>query len=515
MREDPQKTTTKQSSTPRSTKSVSPAKSPFHGNPTPWRTAATLLLVGQGFSLLGSTIVQYAISWWIVMQTNSGLSTTLALVAGTLPAALISPLAGLWADRRGRKFLVIAPDVFIAAVTMLLAAGFATGHVSQWAILLVLVLRSLGAGVQTPAVQAFIPDIVPDEGLLRVNSINGVIEAVNMLAMPAVAAALLAVLPLQGILLIDVATALIGVLLVALIRVPRPCSAGRTESPCATTVTGDEESSVCAKEKIAGKQQDGTVDTTHRNAEDTARNIEETPDAGRSRAEGRGPDQSAADLLGDLKDGFSYAWRHPQIRLILLTALVVCFANTAVMNLTLLLINRVWNSATLVLGPMRLTSASAKLAADQTAFSVGMLVGGAVLSWRGSRLRISQMLLLALSVIGMGAGTILLSIAPSLLAYLVIDFLIGVVTSFASAPMYTLLQSGTDEHMRGRVFGLLTTFSSLGTPIGSMVFGPLADLIDVRWVFVIGGLLTLPVGIALLRAARATSTTDNGEARQR
>ncbi len=486
--------------------SVSPVKSPSHRNPTPWRTAATLLLVGQGFSLLGSTIVQYAISWWIVMQTNSGLSTTLALVAGTLPAALISPLAGLWADRRGRKFLVIAPDVFIAAVTVLLAAGFATGHVSQWAIVLVLVLRSLGTGVQTPAVQAFIPDIVPDEGLLRVNSINGVIESVNMLAMPAVAVALLAVLPLQGILLIDVATALIGVLLVALIRVPRPCLPGWKESPCATTVTGGEESSVDTKE------QDAAVGTTHRNAEDTARNIDEIPDTGRSRAEDQGPDQSAADLLGDLRDGLSYAWRHPTIRLILLTALVVCFANTAVMNLTLLLINRVWKSATLVLGPLRLTSASAKLAADQTAFSVGMLVGGAVLSWRGTKLRISQMLLLALSVIGMGAGTILLGAAPSLLAYLVIDFLIGVVTSFASAPMYTLLQSGTDEHMRGRVFGLLTTFSSLGTPIGSMVFGPLADLIDVRLVFAIGGLLTLPVGIALLRAARAMSSSDNREA---
>ncbi len=172
------------------------------------------------------------------------------------------------------------------------------------------------------------------------------------------------------------------------------------------------------------------------------------------------------------------------------------------MNLTLLLVNRVWKNATLVLGPLRLTSASAKLAADQTAFSVGMLVGGLYLSWRGNRLHVSQWLLLALAVLGMGAGTILLGAAPSLVAYLLIDFFVGVVTAFASSPIYTLLQEESDAAMRGRVFGLLTTFSSLGTPLGSLVFGPLADVIDVRWVFAIGGLLTLPAGIALLGSAR-------------
>lgn len=426
-----------------------------------WKSAAALLIIGQTFSLLGSTIVQYAISWWIVMQTNSGLTTTVTLVASTLPAALISPVAGLWADRHGRKALVIAPDVFIAVVTLALAGGFASGKVSQWVILLVLVLRSLGSGVQTPAVQAFIPDVVPEEGLLRVNSINSTMESVNMLAMPAVAAALLAVMPLSSILLIDVATAVIGVGCVAFIRVPRE-EEGADEADTGNAVKNVKQNGV--------KENDGT--------------------------------SGLKSIADDLREGLSYAWHHPRVCLLLVASLVICFANTAVMNLTLLLVNRVWKHATLVLGPLRLDSASAKLAADQTAFSVGMLVGGLYLSWRGSRLRVSQWLLLALAVLGMGTGTILLGVAPSLVVYLLIDFLVGVVTAFASAPTYTLLQEESNAVMRGRVFGLLTTFSSLGTPLGSLVFGPLADVIDVRLVFAIGGLLTLPAGLALLGATR-------------
>ena len=196
---------------------TAPADDPDRG----WMRRVALLLTGQAFSLLGSSIVQYAIWWWIVMQTNSGMGMLLATLFGVMPQAIVSIFGGSWADRHNRKLLIMLPDMVIAAVTIALSLSFAMGWTSLAMIFVVLLIRSAGGGIQTPAVQSFIPDIVPSGKLLRVNSIYGVINSANMIVAPAVAAVLINVVPLWSILLIDVTTAIIGVGFVAMIKAPR------------------------------------------------------------------------------------------------------------------------------------------------------------------------------------------------------------------------------------------------------------------------------------------------------
>ncbi|BBA47073.1 hypothetical protein BBJK_00030 [Bifidobacterium bifidum LMG 13195] len=85
-------------------------------------------------------------------------------------------------------------------------------------ILVVLVIRSVGGGIQTPAVQSFIPQIAPEAWLLRVNAINGTLQTAISIASPAIAAALVNLMPLWMIMLVDVSTAIVGIGFVALIR---------------------------------------------------------------------------------------------------------------------------------------------------------------------------------------------------------------------------------------------------------------------------------------------------------
>lgn len=59
--------------------------------------------------------------------------------------------------------------------------------------------------------------------------------------------------------------------------------------------------------------------------------------------------------------------------------------------------------------------------------------------------------------------------------------------------MYTLMQKESDVSMQGRVLGLLTAVSASGVPAGMLVFGPLADVVDVQLLFVVGGLMTVPM----------------------
>lgn len=195
-----------------------------------WRRDTAQFLAGQTVSLFGSALVQYAILWHLTLTTQSGLVLTAATVLGFLPQAVVSLFGGVWADRHDRRLLVIGADLAIAATTLVLAVQFLVGSAELWMVLVAMALRSVGAGVQTPAVGALLPQIVPVDRLMRVNGINASIQSAMMLLSPAVAAWLYATFDLAAVLFVDVATAMAGVLLLALLRVPRLVRAGEPVS---------------------------------------------------------------------------------------------------------------------------------------------------------------------------------------------------------------------------------------------------------------------------------------------
>ena len=97
------------------------------------------------------------------------------------------------------------------------------------AIIIVSAIRSLGRGIQTPAVNAVIPQIVPEDGLIRVNGVNGSIQSVVQFVSPIAAGAIMSIGPIYNIMLIDVATAVVGIGILALIKIPKYQPTERTE----------------------------------------------------------------------------------------------------------------------------------------------------------------------------------------------------------------------------------------------------------------------------------------------
>ena len=423
-----------------------------------WMRRVALLLAGQAFSLLGSSIVQYALWWWIVLESRTGASMLFATLFGVVPQAIVSMFGGPMADRYNRKILIMLPDLVIAAVTVFLSVSFALGWANLAVIFAILFIRSAGGGIQMPAVQSFIPDVTPTSRLLRVNSIYGVINSANMIVAPAIAAVLINVMPLWSILLVDVTTAVVGVGFIAMIRVPakRPADA--------VTVEG---------------QSQAAADAT-----------------GKTLSDGPLLIVVLKRTFADVKDGFAYTMRHPYLKGVVLGDAFTCFMSVAPMNLTLLLMTREYEGIDLNLGFLNLTTSSDKLAANELGLSIGMLLGGALMSAFGSKLlrkAHAQMLMVSFGIAMVGVTVIGLGIAPNLLAYLIIDLLNGVASALCVGPMRTIMQSESDESMTGRVFGLDTTLSTFGMPLGMLVFAPLADVIPISWVFIAGGLLTLPV----------------------
>ena len=114
---------------------------------------------------------------------------------------LLSPFAGVWADRYNRKSLIMIADAMIAVVTLILAITFMLGYQAIWSLFVISAVRALGAGIQTPAVGAILPQIVPQEKLTKVNGINGSLQALTMFVAPIVSAALLIMATIEVIFL--------------------------------------------------------------------------------------------------------------------------------------------------------------------------------------------------------------------------------------------------------------------------------------------------------------------------
>lgn len=187
-----------------------------------WKKNIAVFMASQALSIFGSSLVQYAMIWHITLQTKSGMAATISIICGFLPMLFLSPFAGVWADRYNRKHLVMLADGFIALCTLILAIFFLMGHTYIWMLYAAMAIRAVGSAVQSPAVSAMLPDIVPEEQLTRINGINSSIQSIITLISPMVSAALLGFTTLEYILFIDVITAAAAILvLLFFLKLPK------------------------------------------------------------------------------------------------------------------------------------------------------------------------------------------------------------------------------------------------------------------------------------------------------
>jgi DHA3 family macrolide efflux protein-like MFS transporter len=184
-----------------------------------WKNDIVLFLASQTVSLFGSSLVQYAIMWHITLETKSGLMMTISIICGFLPVFFLSPFAGVWADRYNRKILIMLSDSLIALCTLVIAILFFSGYKEIWILFAASSIRAFGSGIQTPAVGAFIPQMVPEDKLTKVMATNGSIQSMVTLLSPMASGALLTVTSIEMIFLIDVFTAVIAVVILLFLHV--------------------------------------------------------------------------------------------------------------------------------------------------------------------------------------------------------------------------------------------------------------------------------------------------------
>lgn len=185
-------------------------------------TRFAVVFIGQAFSLFGSRLVQFALVWWLTMESGSASALAFASIMAILPQVLLGPFAGTLVDRWNRRTILMVSDGVIALAVVVLALLFAQGSVQMWHIYVLMAVRSLGGAFQWPAMQASTSLMVPEEHLSRISGLNQSLQGLANIVAPPLGALLLELIPIQNILAIDVSTAILAIGPLFFISIPQP-----------------------------------------------------------------------------------------------------------------------------------------------------------------------------------------------------------------------------------------------------------------------------------------------------
>jgi MFS family permease len=171
---------------------------------------------GQTISVLGSAFSSFAMPLLVFQLTHSALNLAITTFTWALPHLLFGLVIGAWVDRVDRKRLMIAVDVLLAA-TMVAIPALSFFHELNvyWVYAVDFAASSLSLVFQQAEFTA-IPSLVGSNDLVTANGrINASYQAAEVLG-PAIAGAIVSVVPVTSLYLVDAASYLVsGAALVA------------------------------------------------------------------------------------------------------------------------------------------------------------------------------------------------------------------------------------------------------------------------------------------------------------
>ena len=169
-------------------------------------------------SFLGDSLALVALMLHVASTTGQALAVALLLLAGDFAPALLGPLTGTVADRLERRGVMVGCELLQGALVVAVALWL-----PSLPLLLVLVgLRAVAGQVFQPASRAAVPALVREGDLEPANAAIGVATNGGETLGPLVAALLLPVLQVRGVLLIDAASFLVAALLLGFLPAMAP-----------------------------------------------------------------------------------------------------------------------------------------------------------------------------------------------------------------------------------------------------------------------------------------------------
>ena len=180
-----------------------------------------LFLGGQFVSLIGTWLQSVALGWLLYRLTHSAFLLGLAGFLTQIPSLVLSPLAGVWADRWNRHRMVISTQVLAMVQALGLAALVLSHHEAIVPILLLNFLLGIANAADVPARQSFVVELVAgSDDLPNAIALNSSIFNLARLVGPALAGPLIALLGEGNVFLLNGLSYLAVIAALLAIRVP-------------------------------------------------------------------------------------------------------------------------------------------------------------------------------------------------------------------------------------------------------------------------------------------------------
>lgn len=206
---------------------ISKATSQFRSN---GMTTFIIVWAGQLVSTLGSALTNFALSVWVYEATGSPTLFSITLLSSIVPHIVLSPLAGVVADRWNRRIVMLLSDTGAGISSAFIIVMVLTGNLEVWHVYLAAFLNSAFSTFQWPAYSAATSLLVPKKHLGRAGGMTQIGEAISQLAAPAIAGALFVTSGLKTVLIIDIATYLVALGTLLAVRFPQPEAGERSET---------------------------------------------------------------------------------------------------------------------------------------------------------------------------------------------------------------------------------------------------------------------------------------------
>ena len=399
-----------------------------------WRLKLAFVWGGELVSVLTSSILQMGFVWHITLTTSSASMLSLASLAGFLPLALFGTFAGTVVDRLPLKTTLVGADLFIAAVSAVVAIASLAGALPVWAVMAALFFRAIGSSLHTPAFQALTPLVAPAEHLTRLAGVTQAVQSGGYILGTAVAAVIYPLWGLTAMIALDVAGALVATAAVVAARLDVGGAASGQDRPA-----GEKGLGLVAQARALGAQ---TV-------------------AGYRVLRGyRG-------LFALLWCGFVFTLVFSPISALFPLMTLDHFGGT-----------------------------TGDAATAEIVFSVGMIAGSALLTATGG-FRNRALTVVAATVL-YGAATLVAGFlgADGFAGFLGASFVMGLSSPFYSGPQTALMQEKVPPEYLGRVFGLYGAIMSWALPLGLAASSLFADAVGApAWFVGAGAAMVLLAGV--------------------
>lgn len=166
--------------------------------------------LGLATSTVGDRITFVALPFAVLSVEDSAGAVALVVAAQTLPFALLALVAGVVADRRDRRAIVLASDLVRAVTQGLAAALLLSGVAEVWQLAVLAAVFGAADAYFMPATQGMLPQLVPARRLQEANALRGVVDSSAMILGPVVAGLLVVTLGPGGALALDAVTFLVS-----------------------------------------------------------------------------------------------------------------------------------------------------------------------------------------------------------------------------------------------------------------------------------------------------------------